>query len=71
MADKNSRWSWNVKGFEPKTTTSFDVTDHQSRTSPISRRYPISSSILPPSEFSKHATGSKLRKLEDKLKVLL
>lgn len=69
MADR-SRWSWDVKGFEPKKTQSFDVTaDHQSKTPPpLVRRYSISSSILPPSELSKHSMVSKLRKLEDKLK---
>ncbi|KNA06256.1 hypothetical protein SOVF_182410 [Spinacia oleracea] len=65
MADRN-RWSWDVKGFEPKKTASFEVSDHQ--TKPLSRRYSISSSILPPSELSKHAVVSKVKKLEDKLK---
>ncbi|XP_021728175.1 kinesin-like protein KIN-14B [Chenopodium quinoa] len=67
MADKN-RWSWDVKGFEPKKTASFDVSDHQSKPASLGRRYSISSSILPPSELSKYSVVSKVRKLEDKLK---
>ncbi|XP_057530999.1 kinesin-like protein KIN-14B [Amaranthus tricolor] len=67
MADKN-RWSWDVKGFEPKKTTSFETSDqYQSRNSSLVRRYSISSSILPPSEISKHALVSKLQNLEDNL----
>lgn len=70
---KNRPWSWDVKGFEPKkttTTASFELDDHHSRPAPLVRRYSISSaSVLPPSELSKHAVAAKLMKLKDKLKL--
>lgn len=69
MADRN-RWSWDVKGFEPKKTTSSEVADYQVKTTPLARRYSISSSIVPSSELSKHVMVSKMQKLQDKLKVL-
>ncbi|KMT09267.1 hypothetical protein BVRB_6g133670 [Beta vulgaris subsp. vulgaris] len=67
MADRN-RWSWDVKGFEPKKTTSSEVADYQVKTTPLARRYSISSSIVPSSELSKHVMVSKMQKLQDKLK---
>lgn len=71
MAEQRNRpWTWEVKGFEPKKTTSFEFDDHQTRPAPLGRRFSISSSsVLPPYELSKHAMASKLQKLKDKLKL--
>lgn len=81
MSDQRNRpWTWEVKGFEPKKTTSspsptpssssFEVGDRQTRSAPVGRRYSISStSVLPSSELKKHAVASKLQIVTDKLKL--
>lgn len=71
MAEQKNRWNWEVKGFEPKrTTSSIEFDAHNSRPSPFVRRYSMSSSsIVPPSELSKHTVASKLQKLKDKIKL--
>ncbi|KAJ8444968.1 hypothetical protein Cgig2_029162 [Carnegiea gigantea] len=71
MAEQKNRWNWEVKGFEPKrTTSSIEFDAHNSRPSPFGRRYSMSSSsIVPPSELSKHTVASKLQKLKDKIKL--
>lgn len=75
----NSRWNWEVAGFEPRKSSasatssprsaSVDFDDYN-RGAPLVRRYSISAtSVLPHSELSKQAVASKLQMLKDKVKL--
>ncbi|GAB2283226.1 Kinesin-like protein KIN-14A [Dionaea muscipula] len=71
MADQRNRWNWEVKGFEPRKTSSEQHED-QIRPAPLGRRYSISSAaaIVPPhQELTKLALVSKLQRLKDKVKL--
>ncbi|KAI8030343.1 Kinesin-like protein KIN-14A [Camellia lanceoleosa] len=66
MAEQKNRWNWEVSGFEPRK----DDDRKPSSSSPLLRRYSISSSsVLPHSELSKLALASKLQRLVDKVKL--
>lgn len=76
---RNSRWNWEVAGFEPKKSSSstssprassMDFDDHKPR-APSVPSYSISAaSVLPHSELPKHALASKLQRLKDKVQVI-
>ncbi|PKI42104.1 hypothetical protein CRG98_037557, partial [Punica granatum] len=66
MADPRNRWKWEVSGFEPRKSSSFDADDHQRTTTPpLVRRYSISSASSP----SQHALTSKVQRLRDNVKL--
>ncbi|XP_028769402.1 kinesin-like protein KIN-14B isoform X2 [Neltuma alba] len=72
MAEKKNRWSWDLGGFEPWKSSpppSFGC-DDQVPTSPLTRRYSIStSSVIPRSELSRLSMVSKVQRLRDKVKL--
>lgn len=76
---RNSRWNWEVTGFEPRKSPSSTSSsprapsldyDEYKPGAPLVRRYSISSaSVLSHSELSKHSVATKLQRLNDKVKV--
>lgn len=76
---RNSRWNWEVTGFEPRKSPSstsssprapsLDYDEYKPGT-PLFRRYSISTaSVLSHSELSKQSVATKLQRLNDKVKV--
>ncbi|KAF3439212.1 hypothetical protein FNV43_RR17487 [Rhamnella rubrinervis] len=76
---RNSRWNWEVSGFEPRKSPSSTSSsprapsldyDEYKPGAPLVRRYSISSaSVLSHSEMSKHSVATKLQRLKDKVKL--
>lgn len=76
---RNSRWNWEVTGFEPRKSPSPSSSsprapsldyDEYKPGAPLVRRYSISSaSVSSHSELSKHSVATKLQRLNDKVKV--
>lgn len=57
---------WDVSGFEPRKSSSFDADDQQRPGAPpLVRRYSISASSLP-----QHALAAKVQRLKDNVEVL-
>lgn len=79
-SSSNSRWNWEVAGFEPRKSSASATSSPRSASvdfddynpgAPLVRRYSISAtSVLPHSELSKQAVASKLKMLKDKVKVI-
>ena len=71
MGEQRNRWNWEVSGFEPRKTSSFEQGDFRSSgAAPLVRRYSISTaSALSHSESSKLSLSSKLQRLKDQVKV--
>ncbi|XP_075654087.1 kinesin-like protein KIN-14B isoform X1 [Castanea sativa] len=71
MGEQRNRWNWEVSGFEPRKTSSFEQGDFRSSAAgPLVRRYSISTaSALSHSESSKHSLSSKLQRLKDQVKI--
>lgn len=78
-SSSNSRWNWEVAGFEPRKSSASATSSPRSASvdfddynpgAPLVRRYSISAtSVLPHSELSKQAVASKLKMLKDKVKL--
>ncbi|KAK4796405.1 hypothetical protein SAY86_028731 [Trapa natans] len=64
MADPRNRWKWEVTGFEPRKSSSFDADDQQRTTPPLARRYSISTSSV-----SSHSLSSKVQRLRNNVKL--
>lgn len=66
----NSRWNWEVAGFEPRISVEQRDDYKKASLAPVAgRRHSLS--IASHSELSKHAINSKLARLNDQVKVTL
>ncbi|KAL5753335.1 hypothetical protein ACOSQ2_023842 [Xanthoceras sorbifolium] len=69
MAENKNRWNWEVRGFEPRksSTSPFEREDG----APLVRRYSISTASVSPhsSDVSKQALATKVQRLKDSVKL--
>ncbi|CAA0821026.1 Kinesin-like protein KCA1 [Striga hermonthica] len=66
----NSRWNWEVAGFEPRKSAEQREDYRKPTVAPPSTGRRYSMSISSHSELSKHAVNSKLLRLTDKVKLV-
>ncbi|GER47133.1 kinesin like protein for actin based chloroplast movement 2 [Striga asiatica] len=66
----NSRWNWEVAGFEPRKSVEQREDYRKPTVAPPSTGRRYSMSISSHSELSKHAVNSKLLRLKDKVKLV-
>ncbi|KAI3409588.1 uncharacterized protein J3R85_019130 [Psidium guajava] len=65
MSDpRSNRWKWEVSGFEPRKSSSFDAEEQQRTSAPLVRRHSIAASSL-----SQHALASKVQRLKDNVQL--
>ncbi|XP_030455740.2 kinesin-like protein KIN-14B [Syzygium oleosum] len=68
MSDpRSNRWKWEVSGFEPRKSSSFDADDQPRPSAPLARRYSISAASPPPSP--QHALAAKVQRLKDNVQL--